>query len=223
MTVKSPLLTFFLVATFFTTAFSQDSAIIVHKIALTFDDAPDAKYTAKVLHILRREHIHGTFFIIGSKIDSFPGPVKKIVRDGNRVGNHSFHHEIFWRLDCSQLLNQEVKTTEKKIFDLTGMHTKYYRPPFGNIEDSCRALLAKNGYIVVRWNIDPNDYKTGEMDPAAIRDYILRGATDNGVILLHCGGGDRSNTVEALPGIIEGLKSRNFRFVFLEEIENLPK
>jgi peptidoglycan/xylan/chitin deacetylase (PgdA/CDA1 family) len=188
------------------------------QIALTFDDGPDSVYTEKVLKVLRRHHVHATFFLIGSAIEKYPSTVKKIEADGHCIGNHSYHHLNFWNLSCEQLLQEEILRTQEMIFNLTGRKTRIYRPPYGYILDSCKSMLESRDYVVVRWDIDPVDWDVDHNSVKNIEDFIKISAGDHCSILMHCGNGDRSNTVKALPHVIHDLERENYRFVRLDEL-----
>ena len=188
------------------------------QIALTFDDGPDSVYTAKVLAVLQRNHVHATFFLIGAAVEKYPLVVKKIESGGHCIGNHSYHHLNFWNLSCDQLMKNELLRTQDLIFNLTGRKPRFYRPPYGYLLDSCEMNLRSKDYIISRWDIDPRDWDIKNNSARSIESYIRNAAEDNCIILLHCGNGDRSKTVKALKRIIHYYKGKNYHFVRLDEL-----
>jgi peptidoglycan-N-acetylglucosamine deacetylase len=188
------------------------------QIALTFDDGPDSIYTRQVLRVLKRHHVHATFYLIGSEVEKYPSLVKMIDAGGHCIGNHSYHHLNFWNLSCDQLFQNEILHTQDLIYGLTGKKPRFYRPPYGYLLDSCASRLSALDYIVNRWDIDPRDWDITNNSVKGIEEYVYKAAADNCVILMHCGNGDRSKTVQALPGIINYLKGENYRFVTIDEL-----
>jgi peptidoglycan/xylan/chitin deacetylase (PgdA/CDA1 family) len=174
-----------------------------HKdVALTFDDGP-SEYTDNVLRILADHHVHGTFFEIGEQVPSYPSLVDRIVPAGNELGNHSLHHE-----DGPGY--SSIKRTQELIEDASGFEPCAFRPPGGYEPSSTYEAAQALDLVSVIWDVDPRDWdRPGE-------EAIYQRATSvqpGSIVLLHDGGGDRSQTVAALPRIIENLKSRGYHLV----------
>ena len=204
-------------------------------VALTFDDGPDPQWTPQVLDILKRENIAATFFIVGSYGQESPGLIKRIVSDGNDIGNHSFTHPNMGEIPTS-VTTVELNATQRLIQSLTGRSTTLFRAPyFGDAEpqtpDEVEPIVeAKHlGYITVGLHIDPDDWETPGADAITQRvvDGIVNQTTDEDVrgqvVLLHDGGGDRSQTVEALPKIIETLKAKGYKFVTVSQLAGISQ
>ncbi len=195
-----------------------------NKVALTFDDGPDPEWTPKILDVLKRENAQATFFLIGIQTDKFPGLAQRIYREGHTIGNHTFTHPDVSNISSTQM-RVELNLTERLFASLVGMRTILLRPPYAIDEEPDTADQVKPlefaqdlGYITVGNRIDPNDWsdKPRRHTPEEISAYVLAhlppcGANDlrcGNIILLHDGGGDRAETVAALPMIIEGIRAR---------------
>ena len=204
-------------------------------VALTFDDGPDPQWTPQVLDILKRENIAATFFVVGSYGQENPDMIRRIVSDGNDIGNHSFTHPNMGEIPTS-ITDVEINATQRLIQSLTGRSTTLFRAPyFGDAEpqtpDEVEPIVeAKHlGYITVGLHIDPDDWATPGTDVITQRvvDGIVNQTSDEDVrgqvVLLHDGGGDRSQTVEALPKIIETLKAKGYKFVTISQLAGISQ
>ncbi|WP_043785871.1 glycosyltransferase [Solidesulfovibrio alcoholivorans] len=193
-------------------------------VALTFDDGPDVTYTPKILDILHRAGVKATFFVIGNNAEKNPELLRRIFAEGHDIGNHTFTHPNIADISLTQL-GLEVSATQRLFESILGCQTHLFRSPYGEdsepeTQDQVRPLeyLGKQGYVFVGMHIDPSDWSRPGVD--AIVDETLRQAqSDEGnVILLHDGGGDRSQTVAALPRIIEALQARGYRFATVSDL-----
>jgi cellulose synthase/poly-beta-1,6-N-acetylglucosamine synthase-like glycosyltransferase/peptidoglycan/xylan/chitin deacetylase (PgdA/CDA1 family) len=204
-------------------------------VALTFDDGPDAEWTPRILDVLKRERVPGTFFIIGQNGQANPELVRRIVREGNDIGNHTFTHPNLGEIP-TRVTALELNATERLIESLTNRSTLLFRPPyFGDAEpttpDEVEPIVeAKRlGYITIGLHVDPNDWAFPGTQ--GIVNRTIAGVTNKSddadqrgqIVLLHDGGGDRQQTLEALPQIIEQLKARGFRFVTVSELAGLQQ
>ena len=194
------------------------------KIALTFDDGPDQIYTPQILSILRQKHVPATFFIVGKQTVAYPEIVRACWKNGNELGNHSFSHPSIAQIS-SWRLQGELTSTDRIIESITGRGNLLFRPPYGEGTDSNHltvqniqlvARLQQRGYLIVGMNIDPQDYL--QPSPDIIVRRIERSIDNNHIILLHDSGGNRINTVKALPMIIEHLQQKGYQFVTVSEL-----
>jgi len=199
-----------------------------HKVALTFDDGPDPKWTPKILQILREKKAPAAFFILGTQAQHFPDLLERIAREGYEVGNHTYSHQNLTEAGDHQI-ELELNATTRLIEAVTGRSTAYFRPPYNSDgtpvqPDELRALrVARDlGYLTVTQSIDPDDWEMPGAE-AILRRVKSQRAAGGSVILLHDAGGDRSQTVEALPAIIDYLRERGDSIVPLSEIINLPR
>ncbi|HVI07349.1 MAG TPA: glycosyltransferase [Candidatus Binatia bacterium] len=197
-----------------------------NKVALTFDDGPDPEWTPQVLDVLKREHATATFFLIGIQGDKFSGLVKRIYNEGHTIGNHTFTHPDVSNISSTQM-KVELNLTERLFASMVGVRVILMRPPYAIDEEPDTADQVKPlefaqdlGYITVGNRIDPNDwsdkprrhtaeeiahYVLAHLPPCSVNDLRC-----GNVVLLHDGGGNRAETVRALPMIIEGIRSRGY-------------
>ncbi|MEU6088483.1 bifunctional polysaccharide deacetylase/glycosyltransferase family 2 protein [Streptomyces sp. NPDC047085] len=185
-------------------------------VALTFDDGPDPVWTPRVLDVLRRNHVHATFFVVGTEVVDHPELVRRIVAEGHQIGIHTFTHPDLARLAPWQR-SLELRETQLAVAGATGVTTALLRPPYSSendaLDDADWSVLKQAdtaGYVTVLSTQDAEDWQR----PGA--DRILANATPHGhagqIVLMHDGGGDRSQTVSALGALIPRLKARGFRF-----------
>ncbi len=183
-------------------------------IALTFDDGPWPNTTAKVLDILKKNRIKSTFFVVGQNVKNYPDLTKQIVADGHIIANHTWHH--WYHQMNAQAAAYEVANTGDIIYQTTGVRTSLFRPPGGIMNNGVAAYAKNNKYAVIMWSADSMDYSR----PAVPRlmNNIFREAKPGGIVLMHDGGGDRSNTVKALPEIINRFRKQGYEFVTVPEL-----
>src|SRR5713226_3607766 len=202
------------------------------KLAVTFDDGPDGKCTPKILDILKEKNVPATFFVIGVDAGKFPGLVKREYAEGHAVGNHTYTHPPFDEISNTQL-RWELNLTQRFIESTIGVKSILFRPPYGidhqpeYAEEVSRLPLAQEmGYLIIGQKIDPHDWKqeAGKQVPAQeIADSVLRQADSGNIILFHDGGGDRSQTVAALPQIIDSLRARGYDFVSVPDLLGMKR
>jgi peptidoglycan/xylan/chitin deacetylase (PgdA/CDA1 family) len=197
-----------------------------HKVVLTFDDGPDPEWTPKILDILKEKNASATFFLIGIQADKFSGLTKRIYEEGNTIGNHTFTHPDVTNMSAP-LFKAELNLTERLFGSMLGMRTTLMRPPYAIDEEPDTAdqvrpleIPQEMGYITVGNRIDPNDWSENPRRTAEqISDYVLSHLPPckeedlrcGNIVLLHDGGGDRSETVRALPMIIDGVRARGYQ------------
>ncbi len=208
------------------------------QIVLTFDDGPDPEWTPKILDILKQYHVPACFFVVGKLAEEHPDLIRRMWDEGHEIGNHSWDHPDMYRLTAEHQ-KLELTTTERVIQSITGHSTTLFRPPYGgDVEPTTSAelspLLTAAGmhYITVGEKNDPQDYRLFEtlygddnaLDFSRTRPFeeIVKSVIDNRdvgtTVLLHDAGGSRRNTVAALPGIIEGLRARGYKFCTVADL-----
>ncbi len=196
-----------------------------NKIALTFDDGPDPEWTPKILDVLKEKHATATFFLIGIQTDKYSGIAKRIYKEGNTIGNHTFTHPDVSYISQTHF-KVELNLTERLFASLVGARTTLMRPPYAIDEEPDTAdqvrpleIPQEMGYITVGNRIDPNDWSESPRRSAEqISSYVLSHLPPcrqedlrcGNIVLLHDGGGDRSETVRALPMIIDGVRARGY-------------
>jgi peptidoglycan/xylan/chitin deacetylase (PgdA/CDA1 family) len=192
------------------------------KIALTFDDGPDNKYTPAILDVLRKYHVSATFFLLGVRSEANPVIVRRIVNEGHAIGNHSYNHANPAKLTEAQFENQFTHT-QAILRKLIGYEPKLIRTPYGALQENQLRWIAKNGMIAVNWDIDSMDWK--ELNASQVLANILDHTHRGAIILQHSAGGenqDLSGTVKALPFLIDQLKKQGFQLVTVPELLHVP-
>lgn len=182
-------------------------------IALTFDDGPTAE-TLKILKILQKHNAIATFFCLGGNLRENPEIAKQVVKAGNAIGNHTWHH--FYHNVTEKTASDEIDNTGVHIYRSTGAKSLLFRPPGGRLNNGFADYAKKKNYVVVMWSIDPKDFS--QPPAAAIARTVLSQATSGAIVLLHDGGGDRQQTVEAVSVIIPKLKQQGYRFVTVPQL-----
>jgi peptidoglycan-N-acetylglucosamine deacetylase len=203
------------------------------KLVLTFDDGPDPTWTPQILDILKEKHVHATFFMIGENGGAHPDLVEREYEEGHDVGNHTFTHPNM--VELSEGMGKlEINATRRLFEAITGHSMRLIRPPFMGDSDPTTmdelepvALAQSMGFVTVGLRIDPDDW----LRPSAqtIVDRILKQVADQdpdnagNVILLHDAGGDRSETVKALPQLIDALRARGYDFITASQLAGLTR
>jgi len=197
-----------------------------NQLAITFDDGPDPEWTPKILDVLKREHAPATFFLIGIQADKFADVTDRIYREGHEIGNHTFTHPDISNIS-STFMRVELNLTERLFASRLGMRTILFRPPYSidqepDTADQVKPLEVTQdmGYTTVGDKIDPNDWRetphrSAEQITADVLAHLPPCAANDqrcgNIILLHDGGGNRAETVRALPMIIEGVRARGYQ------------
>ncbi len=188
------------------------------EIALTFDDAPDDNFTPKVLDVLKKEGVRATFFVVGNRVQAHPEIVRRMVREGHVVGNHSWNHANLPKLGDAEFRDQILRT-DQVIESLTGYRPTFVRPPYGNIDENQIQWLASQHKVIVNWDIDSLDWKG--LNAEQVKTNVLAHAHPGAIILQHSAGGtgeDLTGTVQALPDIIKKLRSDGVKLVTVPEL-----
>ncbi|GAA1965120.1 polysaccharide deacetylase family protein [Kitasatospora viridis] len=185
------------------------------RVALTFDDGPDPAHTRRILDVLERYGARATFFCVGLHVAAMPDEVRRIADGGHELGNHSWSHPFLPDLTRDQLHEQLDRTTEA-IARVAGRAPTRFRPPYGSLSPEVLAALADHPSALTMWDVDSRDWtKPG---PEQLTANVLDAAAPGSVVLMHDGAGDRHQTVEALPAVIEGLLARGLALVPVDEL-----
>ena len=195
------------------------------RIALTFDDGPDPHWTQRVADVLRANHVSGTFFEIGSQVARYPDVVRRLARDGDEIGNHTFTHVLLSSVPGWEQ-RMQVELTEAAIAGTTGHYARLIRPPYASLpdaitqsQDHALARVAGGHYFIVLADYDSQDWRRPGV--ARIVSDSSPPGTSGGIVMLHDGGGNRAQTVAALRELIPRLKARGFRFVTVSQLAGL--
>ena len=204
---------------------SADGLVIEHgsrdsrEIAITFDACPTTlpdEYDEKVIDVLLRENAPATLFLSGRWVEKNPGKVKFLSAQPQfEIANHAYWHPHLLEKDDERIL-RELKRTQAIIKKLTGGSPRYFRPPYGEVDERVAALAQKAGLTTIQYDIASGDPDTG-LSPQRIIRVILRDAKGGSIIVFHM---NRKgvHTAEVLPLIIDGLRKRGFTLVTVGEL-----
>jgi len=185
------------------------------QIALTFDDGPNPEYTPQILAVLDKYHVRATFFMVGEMAQQYPKVVRMVIEQGHEVANHTMNHPEAPKVD-SQRLRQEVLGEAQLLEQISGKKIHYFRPPYGYFDAAYFQACRDNNMDVVLWSIVPKDW---EQPPAEIiARRVAAEIRPGAIVLLHDGGGDRRQTVKALPLIIEAIHAKGLQAVNLSQL-----
>ena len=184
------------------------------EIALTFDDGP-GPYTPKVLATLRRMHAPATFFWIGRWVSQYRSVAAAEVRAGYPIGNHTQNHPPLGQLSLDDQ-RREIAHGAGVVETLGLPPPRLFRPPYGSFNQTTLNLLSQKRELMVLWTVDTRDFSS----PSTNRIIYLAvsGARPGAIILMHDGGGDRHQTIAALPKIIRLLRKRHYRLVTIPQL-----
>ncbi len=192
-------------------------------VALTFDDGPDPNYTPQILDILKAKRVPATFFVIGENALPERSILRREIAEGHEVGNHTYTHPNLGEATARKT-RLELNANQRLFEAFTGRAMKLFRAPyFGDAEPTTAdeidpvTVAQALGYLTVGLHVDPADWRRPGV-PAIVQATIdgVEGATmerSGNVVLLHDGGGDRTQTIAALPLLIDELRARGYRFV----------
>lgn len=211
----------------------RHSGYVPKRLAITFDDGPDPRATPQILKVLKDLHVPATFFVIGEQAERWSELVRQMVADGHEVGSHSFTHPNMGTIEPMRA-NLELNATQRALQGILGRSTILFRPPY-NADSEPRSPAEvrpvdqadRLGYMTVGEKIDPNDWNLNLTDHGVSRPKTARDIADSverdiasfeskknegNVILLHDGGGDRTQTVAALKLLVPELRAKGYKF-----------
>lgn len=190
-------------------------------VALTFDDGPDARWTPQVLEVLAREDVPATFFVVGARAVEDPALVREVLADGHEVGEHTWSHADLSAVPAWRR-NLELSLGQLGLAGSAGLSTSLLRPPYSSSPgtlDAAELAAATSatdaGYLVVLADRDTKDWSS-----PGVEQIVANGGptgTEGHIVLLHDGGGDRSETIAALPALIESYRAAGYRFTTVSE------
>jgi peptidoglycan-N-acetylglucosamine deacetylase len=190
------------------------------QIALTFDDGPWYQ-TPQFLTLLERDRVPGTFFEIGEHIAQYGegGAIeRRMLADGDMIGDHTWSHINV--AAGGAVAAEQIRRTAAAIREAThGFTPCLFRAPEGTVSPALIAKARSMGFTTIQWDIDPRDWARPGV--GAIEDNVLANAHPGAIVILHDGGGDRSQTLAALPDIIATLRSRGYTFVTVTRLLGL--
>jgi peptidoglycan/xylan/chitin deacetylase (PgdA/CDA1 family) len=177
-------------------------------VALTFDDGP-SDYPPAFLDVLRAKHAVGTFFEVGQEIGGREATMRRALREGSEIGDHTMHHAVLPGA-------AEIGGAAAAIERATHFRPCLFRPPGGVISSGVIATAGSLGMLSVTWDVDPADWTNP--GSGAVYGRVVGATRPGSIVLMHDGGGSRSGTLAALPGIIDSLRGRGYRFVTVSRL-----
>ncbi|HEX6773764.1 MAG TPA: polysaccharide deacetylase family protein [Acidobacteriaceae bacterium] len=203
------------------------------KVALTFDDGPDPKWTPKILDILKAKDVKAAFMVIGEQAQDNVGVLRRYVREGHEIGNHTYTHPDISEIPTRQV-QLELNLTERLFASKLGIKPLYFRPPYSidqepdtNDQAAPAYRIQQMGYTIIGDKIDTDDWnehprKTPQQITWDVMEQLRIMKTKpqfrGSIILLHDGGGDRSATIAALPLLIDTLRAHGYQIVPVSEL-----
>jgi len=196
-------------------------------VLLSFDDGPDSEWTPQILDILKDRGVKAVFFMLGVNMEKHPDIVRRVLAEGHMIGGHTYSHPNI-ALVSDERAHLELNATQRLIESITRHGSILFRPPYNadtnphDPEELVPIRLAQTmGYVTVTEDIDPEDWEKPGVEVMLARIKAARNDGGN-IILLHDAGGDRSQTIAALPRIIDYITARGDRFLTLPEMVGVP-
>jgi cellulose synthase/poly-beta-1,6-N-acetylglucosamine synthase-like glycosyltransferase/peptidoglycan/xylan/chitin deacetylase (PgdA/CDA1 family) len=193
---------------------------------LSFDDGPDPAWTPKILAVLREYHVPATFFTVGAHVADYPQIVQQELKDGNEVGSHTYTHPNLAEVSTWRE-NLELTLTQNALAGAAGIHTRIMRMPFSSEPDAITAAdwraaitAGEDGYLLVFTSVDTVDW--ARLGVASIVRAAVPARGTGAIIMMHDGGGNRSETLAALPQIIKELRQRGYHFATVTQAVGQP-
>jgi peptidoglycan/xylan/chitin deacetylase (PgdA/CDA1 family) len=197
-----------------------------HVVALTFDDGPNGATTPHVLDMLERNHVRATFFVVGRAVLRHPELVRRMLRDGDEIGNHTQTHAHLNFLLTQQAIGSEIDAAQAAIRAATGRTARFLRPPFGARDFAAIDAAHRRGLQVVMWTAMLGDEPPGT-GGTELAGQLLREVHDGAIIVMHdgdqgrAGSGGRSYESAAAQIVIARLKAQGYRFVTISQLDGV--
>jgi peptidoglycan/xylan/chitin deacetylase (PgdA/CDA1 family) len=190
------------------------------RVALTFDDGPNPPWTGRILDVLERYDVPATFFCVGLHASGRSEELARMAEAGHGIGNHTWSHPFLPDLSQREV-ELQLQRTDEAIEAVAGVRQRrLFRPPYGSGTRGLYSWLAadtgERAATVVLWDVDTQDWSMPGSD--VIATSVLERARPGSVVLMHDGGGDRTQTAEALPAVVEGLLERGYELVRVDEL-----
>ncbi len=196
------------------TPFVREGGTKGRDIALTFDDGP-GPYTPQVLSVLERFQVKATFFVIGRMLRYFGAATVREIEDGDVIGDHTENHPMLAHMSVHEQY-EELFEQIARVELIGGHRPVLFRPPYGSFNAATLRELAKLRLLMVLWSVDTGDF--AQPGTSVIVERALEGAHPGEIILMHDGGGTRTETIEALPLIIKGLRAKGYDLVTVPKL-----
>jgi peptidoglycan-N-acetylglucosamine deacetylase len=196
-------------------------------VALTFDDGPSPLWTPQILAGLKDAGVKATFFMLGEHVEKYPDVARMVADQGHEVENHTYSHHVLIYYTMEELEN-EIHKAEQVIREVTGVTTRYFRPPKAWLTEAEKSKIKELGYETVLWSLNSKDWVT--FDDKYIVRYLVKHIRAGDIILFHDSGGvfsteggSRHETVLSVSLLIRKLRERGYRFVTVRELLEAQK
>jgi peptidoglycan/xylan/chitin deacetylase (PgdA/CDA1 family) len=183
-------------------------------VALTFDDGPSGR-TPAILRVLANHHAHATFFVVGRATRGMEPILRRIAASGSELGDHTYSHANLLALRAPGRTRQ-LRWTTLLVHRATGIQVRFFRPPYGATGPEVNRLGRSLGLVPVLWSVDSRDWQLP--GTKAIVKRVLAHVEPGSIVLMHDGGGDRRETLRALPAILRALERRHLQPVTLSKL-----
>jgi len=182
-------------------------------IALTFDDGPNVTLTPKLLDLLAARHLKATFFVVGQNAADHPDILRRAVREGHEIGNHSWSHPNLGKMS-DEAVRRDLQKTEDAIVAAIGKRPTLFRPPYGSLTARQKKWIHEEfGYRIILWDVDPLDWK--RPGPSVVTARILKETKAGSIVLSH---DIHPPTIEAMPATFDQLIKKGFKSVTVTEL-----
>jgi len=182
-------------------------------IALTFDDGPSATLTPKLLDLLAAHQMKATFFVVGQNAADNPAILKRALREGHEIANHSWSHPNLGKMS-DDAVRRELRKTDDAIFAAIGKRPTFLRPPYGSITPRQKRWINEEfGYRIIIWDVDPLDWK--KPGPSVVCSRILKETRPGSIVLAH---DIHPATLEAMPATFDQLSAKGFKSVTVSDL-----
>jgi peptidoglycan/xylan/chitin deacetylase (PgdA/CDA1 family) len=184
------------------------------ELALTFDDGP-GPYTSQLVSTLDQLNVPATFFEIGVAEQYFHAGTTDVIAHGYALGDHTFSHAPLSQLSAADQRSQ-IASEASTIVKYGAPFPRLFRPPYGLFNGTTLTLLRKYRMLMILWTVDTSDYRLP--GASSIVDSVVTGAQPGAIVLMHDAGGNRAETIAALPKIVEALRAKGYRFVTVPKL-----
>ncbi len=186
-------------------------------IALTFDDGPMPGKTQKILQILKENDVKASFFLVGEAVNAHPEEAEMIIEAGHEVGNHSYTHQRML-LKSSAFVATELEKTDAALRKAGAQGLIHFRPPYCKKLVTLPWYLWQNDILTITMDVEPETYREIHASSETITQYVINTVKPGSIVLLHVMFKSREASMNAVPGIILGLKEKGYRFVTVSEL-----
>ena len=188
------------------------------RIALTFDDGPDATWTPRIAEALAARGVRSTFFVVGRRAHGHPRALRAIVGAGHEVASHGWSHRNLWFCGPRRTA-EEVLRAQERLAELTGSPPRFFRPPWGIVNAALFGVLRRANLSCVFWSVQPEGLRA--QAPEAQAAHVLARAHPGAIVDLHDADGvpgAPERLAQALPAMIDGLRDQGYTFATVGEL-----